>query len=181
MSNSFTIKVFFRGDWCPWCNGYLRDFNSELTTIKNHGGSVVGITSQVGNQSAANNNLDFDVIVDEKNVEAKKYNIFVTPKEETPLKDVDGAYVHGMVQPGVVIEDADGKILYRWAIEPSQMNLGGATDRPLVSDILGALEHILAHGSAPGEFKTTNMDYLEKAHPDQYKIVQDYIASMMRS
>ena len=34
MSKPFTIKVFFRGDWCPWCNGYLRDFNRELETIK---------------------------------------------------------------------------------------------------------------------------------------------------
>ncbi|MEO1725142.1 MAG: redoxin domain-containing protein [Pseudomonadota bacterium] len=178
MSGSFTIKVFFRGDWCPWCNGYLRDFNKQLGVIEKHGGSVLGITSQTGNQSAANNGLNFDVIVDEENVEAKKYDIFVTPKEETPLKDVDGVYPNGMVQPGVVVEDADGKVLYRWAIVPSEMNFGGATDRPLVSDIVGALEHILANGSAPNAFGSTDMAYLEKTHPDQHKIVMDYLASL---
>lgn len=178
MSTPFTIKVFFRGDWCPWCNGYLRDFNSHLDTIKGLGGTVVGITAQAGNQSVANNGLNFDVIVDEENSEAKKYDIFITPKEQTPLKDVDGAYPNGMVQPGVVIEDADGNVLYRWAIVPSEMNLGGASDRPLVSDIVAGLEHILAHGSAQSDFGTTDMAYLKEAHPDSYKMVQDYIASL---
>lgn len=178
MSNAFTIKVFFRGDWCPWCSGYLKDFNGQLDAIKQRGGSVVGITSQAGNQSAANNGLNFDIIVDEANAEAKKYDIFVTPKEQTPLAEVDGVYPNGMVQPGVVIEAADGRILYRWAIVPSEMNFGGATDRPLVFDIMGALDHILENGAAPGEFGSTDMAYLEASHPAQHKMVMDYLASL---
>ena len=178
MAQTFTIKVFFRGDWCPWCNAYLRDFNGHLETIKALGGSVVGITAQAGDQSVANNDLNFEVIVDETNAEAKKHNIFITPKAETPLRDVEGAYPHGMVQPGVVIEDADGKVLYHWAIVPSEMNLGGASDRPLVSDILGALEHILAHGSAPAEFAKTDMAYLQATHPETHEMVQAYLASL---
>jgi peroxiredoxin len=178
MSNPFTIKVFFRGDWCPWCNGYLRDFNEHLDTIKALGGNVVGITSQIGNQSKANNELNFDIEVDPENIQAKKYDIFITPKEETPLADVEGVYANGMVQPGVVVEDSDGKVLYRWAIVPSEMNFGGATDRPLVADIVGALEHIVANGSAPGEFRATDMEYLAASHPDQHKMVMDYLASL---
>lgn len=178
MTQAFTIKVFFRGDWCPWCNAYLRDFNAQLDTIRQLGGRVVGITSQAGNQSAQSNNLGFDILIDEENREAKKHNIFITPKDETPLRDVDGAYPNGMAQPGVVIEDANGTVLYRWAIVPSEMNFGGATDRPLVSDILAALEHILAHGAAPSEFATTDMAYLQGAHPEIYQAVQDYLASL---
>lgn len=75
MSNPFTIKVFFRGDWCPWCNAYLQDFNKQLDTVNKLNGKIIGITSQANNQSAANNNLNFDVLVDESNVEAKKYGI----------------------------------------------------------------------------------------------------------
>ena len=95
MSKSFTIKVFFRGDWCPWCNAYLRDFNSYLAKVQALGGTIVGITAQAGNQSAKNNELGFNVIVDEANIEAKKYDIFITPKDQTPLKDVEGAYPQG--------------------------------------------------------------------------------------
>ena len=120
----------------------------------------------------------FDINVDVENAEAKKYDIVVTPKADSPLAGVDGVYEHGMVQPGVVVENADGKILYRWAITPSPENFGGATDRPLVADIVGALEHIIANGSAPGEFGSTDMAYLEQNHPDQHKVVMDFLASM---
>lgn len=178
MANTFTIKVFFRGDWCPWCNGYLRDFNSHLETIRALGGDVVGITSQIGNQSKANNELDFDIQVDAANIEAAKYDIYITPKAETPLAEVDGVYENGMVQPGVVVEDADGNILYRWAIVPSEMNFGGATDRPLVADIVGALEQIVTSGATPSDFGSTDMAYLAANHPDQHKMVMDYLASL---
>ena len=178
MAHKFTIKVFFRGDWCPWCNAYLRDFNAHLETIKSLGGTVVGITSQAGNQSVANNDLNFDVVVDPENLEALKQKIFVTPKSDTPLRDVEGVYPNGMVQPGVVIEDADGTVLFRWAIVPSEMNFGGATDRPMVSDILNALEDILSNGAAPFEFSKTDMAYLQAAHPESHQMVQDYLASL---
>ncbi len=178
MEHQFTIKVFFRGDWCPWCNAYLRDFNDkafdEVTAL---GGRIVGITSQVGNRSRENNSLRFEVVEDPSNAEAERYDIFITPKDGTPLRDVDGAYEHGMAQPGVVIEDRNGTVLYRWAIDPNEMNLGGASDRPLVTDIVENLKQILAGGSV-GPLGKTDMSYLETQHPAQFKIVQDYIASL---
>ena len=177
MSSNFTIKVFFRGDWCPWCSGYLKDFNDKaLHKIQELGGNIVGITSQAGNQSQKNLGLNFDIQIDEENIEAKKYGIFITPKAETPLKDVDGVYPNGMVQPGVIIEDSEGKILYKWVIVPSEMNLGGASDRPLVADIVSSLEQILKGQENGNSFNTTDMNYLEQNHPDEYQKVQAYIA-----
>ena len=178
MSDKFTIKVFFRGDWCPWCNAYLRDFNGHLASVQALGGRIVGITSQAGNQSAANNDLSFEVIVDEENVEAKKYDIAVTPKSQSPLADAPDVYPNGMVQPGVVIEDASGVVLYRWAIVPSEMNFGGATDRPIVDDIIAALESVLAGGAGPDAPKMTDLAYLEAAHPDIHEIVKAFLAKM---
>lgn len=177
MADAFKITVFFRGDWCPWCNGYLRDFNDHLETIRNLGGSVVGMTSQIGNQSKKNNELEFDINVDPENVAAKRHGIAVTPKEHTPLAEVDGIYEHGMAQPGVIIEDARGNVLYSWAVVPSEANWGGATDRPLVGDIVGALEDIVANRDIPGDFGATDMEYLAKNHPDQHQVVLDYYAS----
>ncbi|KAH7010809.1 uncharacterized protein B0I36DRAFT_356422 [Microdochium trichocladiopsis] len=44
-------------------------------------------------------------------------------------------YDHGMAQPAVFVIRQDGTVLYRWAIVPSLMNLGGAKDRPLLEEI----------------------------------------------
>ncbi|NEQ67638.1 MAG: redoxin domain-containing protein [Symploca sp. SIO2D2] len=179
MSSDFTVKVFFRGDWCPWCSGYLKDFNDQaLHKIQELNGKIVGITSQVGNQSQKELGLNFDIQIDEENIEAKKYGIFITPKAETPLKDADGIYPNGMVQPGIVIEDTEGKILYKWAIIPSEMNLGGASERPLVRDIVSSLEQILKGQESGNSFNKTDMNYLEHNHPEEYKKVQAYIASL---
>ena len=172
MSNAFTIKIFFRGDWCPWCNAYLRDFDSHLDKVQALGGQITAITSQLGNQSKSNNALRYDVIIDETIALAQKYDIAVTPKP-----DAAEAYPHGMVQPGVVIEDAASKVLYHWAIVPSEMNFGGATDRPLVADIVGSLDKILA-GAAPEGFAHTDMAYLADAHPDIHQAVQEFLAKM---
>ncbi|MGD1913254.1 MAG: peroxiredoxin family protein [Rivularia sp. (in: cyanobacteria)] len=179
MSNNFTVKVFFRGDWCPWCSGYLKDFNDQaLDKIQELGGQVIGITSQAGNQSQKQLGLNFNIQIDEENIEAKKYGIFITPKAESHLKDVDGVYPNGMVQPGVIIEDSEGKILYKWAIVPSEMNMGGASDRPLVADIVASLEQILKGQENGDSFNTTDMSYLEQNHPEEYQKVQAYIASL---
>ena len=100
-------------------------------------------------------------------------------RAESPLKDVDGVYPTGMVQPGVVVEDEDGEILFRWAINPSEMNFGGATDRPLVTDIVASLEGILQGNQVDGDaFSKTDMSYLEQNHPGEHEKVQAYLASL---
>lgn len=178
MSTKFTIKVFFRGDWCPWCNAQLRDFDEALDNVRAMGGEIIAFTAQAGNQSKSNNNLGFDVIVDEENVEAKRHDIFITPKAESPWADAPDIYPNGMVQPGIVIEDDGGNVLYRWAIVPSEMNIGGAKDRPLVSEIIGALEQILTGDPIPHSFEIMEMDHLADHHPDMHQKVLDYFAMM---
>lgn len=44
-------------------------------------------------------------------------------------------YKHGVAQPGVLCVKPDASVLYAWAIDPKLMNLGGASDRPVPSDI----------------------------------------------
>lgn len=180
MNNKFIVKVFFRGDWCPWSNAYLRDFDATVDKIRALGGDVLGITSQEGNKSKQNNNLSFDVLVDNKNIEAKKYDIFITAQQDVPNADAIDFYAYGMVQPGVVIEDSNGRILYRWAIDPNEMNLGGASDRPLVKDIVDELENILEGKSEidTKSFRKTDLDDLRRRHPNEFKTVQAYIASL---
>lgn len=140
---------------------------------------MVGITAQSPNESKAKLELDFDIQVDETNEDAKKYGIFITPKTKSPLADVDGVYPSGMVQPGVVVEIDNGDVLFHWAINPNEMNLGGASDRPLVTDIVSSLGNILQGNQVDGDaMGKTDMGYLEQNHPVTHQAVQAYLDSM---
>lgn len=44
-------------------------------------------------------------------------------------------YKWGVAQPGVLCVNSEKKVLYSWAINPSIMNIGGASDRPVPADI----------------------------------------------
>jgi hypothetical protein len=44
-------------------------------------------------------------------------------------------YKYGVVQPAVLCINKEKTVLFAWAIEPSTMNLGGASDRPVPADI----------------------------------------------
>ena len=48
-----------------------------------------------------------------------------------------------MVQPAVLIMKSDGTPLYSWAIVPSVMNLGGAKDRPDLTQVWENVEATL--------------------------------------
>jgi len=178
-TQNFTVKVFFRGDWCPWCAAYLNDFNEVQNEINRLGGKLIGITSQVNNESKHNLDLNFDIVSDPDNIEAVKYGVNITPKQETPLADVAGQYEHGMAQPAVIVESSTGNKLYEWIIVPAEMNFGGATDRPLVKDILADIKSALQSGQqAQSGTSKTDMAYLEVNHPTQFQQVQDYLASL---
>mmetsp|Transcript_9619 Transcript_9619/g.20598 ORF Transcript_9619/g.20598 Transcript_9619/m.20598 type:complete len:111 (-) Transcript_9619:74-406(-) len=56
-----------------------------------------------------------------------------------------------MVQPGLVVLDSRGEVLYHWAIEPSLMNVGGATDRPDISSVWAHIKQVLEDPSKKDE------------------------------
>lgn len=53
-------------------------------------------------------------------------------------------YKHGVAQPGLLCVKPDRSVVFSWAIEPSLMNLGGASDRPVPRDIWTAVQAKLA-------------------------------------
>uniref|UniRef100_A0A7S3PIG4 Uncharacterized protein n=1 Tax=Aplanochytrium stocchinoi TaxID=215587 RepID=A0A7S3PIG4_9STRA len=48
--------------------------------------------------------------------------------------------MHGLAQPGVLVISSDLKIMFKWRIDPSIMNVGGAYDRPKIEEIWSAMK-----------------------------------------
>jgi len=61
------VLVFYRGEWCPYCNLQLRTFQAHLGQLAEHGAQLVAISPQTPDHSlsmAEQNELGFRVLSD---------------------------------------------------------------------------------------------------------------------
>jgi peroxiredoxin len=61
------VLAFYRGEWCPYCNIYLRTLQAVLPDIRNYGASLIAISPQTPDHSlsmAEKAELEFDVLSD---------------------------------------------------------------------------------------------------------------------
>ncbi|KAE8446007.1 hypothetical protein EG329_012646 [Mollisiaceae sp. DMI_Dod_QoI] len=138
-TSSVLFVVFYRGHWCPFCRAYLRTLQGLSPSITSLGGKTLIITSEPASFLAETRSLTSysgDAIVDTKNTLVEfvkeRYELEVAVSEKK-------GYENGMAQPAILVlrggkggDMMGGKeaVLEKWAIVPSTMNLGGASDRP---------------------------------------------------
>lgn len=176
------VLVFFRGDWCPFCQSYLRELNGEFASkIEALGGRIVAITSQSQEAATAAKQdwgLGFDVISDPSTELAQQFNVNVTPKEASPLAEHPTEYPNGMTQTGVIILDSNGNQIYHWAVDPTEVNLHGASDRPLPEEVWAAID---AHrnDTEPPATNGQRLDpqFLAEHYPEQFAHFEAWVAS----
>lgn len=127
LKNGAVILVFYRGQWCPYCNRQLKQLEDSLGQIKAKGGTVLTITPEkqenitktVAKTKASYSILhdeglqimkSYDVAfkVDDKTIEAyKKYGInFSEANGES-----NGA---NLPVPAVYVINKEGKIVYKY-------------------------------------------------------------------
>jgi len=89
------VLVFYRGSWCPFCNRELHSLQEILPKIKAEGASLVAISPQLPESSAATvskNGLSFEVLSDVGNHTGKAYGlVYSVPKLERPFYSLFGA------------------------------------------------------------------------------------------
>ena len=171
--HDLTVLAFYRGEWCAFCQAYLRELDGTFRErVVAAGGRLVGVTSQSAEaaQAARDNwGLHFDVLSDPSTELARSFEIDITPKAESPLADHPTEYPNGMSQSGMVVLDRDGALLYHWAVNPTAVNLHGASDRPLPEDVWAAIEAARSGAEAP-EMSGARLDpaFLEEHYPEQH-------------
>ena len=72
------VLVFYRGNWCPYCNVQLRAYNQALASFKAFGATLVAISPQtpdLTSLTAAEKELRFPVLSDVGNAVAKQYGL----------------------------------------------------------------------------------------------------------
>jgi hypothetical protein len=72
------LIIFYRGAWCPFCNLFVRAYQSHLPQFKAHGVQLVAITAEVPDKAlvtAQKNELQFPVLSDTGLIFARKLGI----------------------------------------------------------------------------------------------------------
>ncbi len=62
------VLLFYRGEWCPYCNAWLRTFGLRAADFSQRGASVVAVSPQTPDNSltmAEKHGLEFPVLSDE--------------------------------------------------------------------------------------------------------------------
>ncbi|KAH7010602.1 uncharacterized protein B0I36DRAFT_370212 [Microdochium trichocladiopsis] len=136
-NSKFVFALVYRGHWCPFCISHIRSLKALEHLIRHADGETVIITSEREEhlpKVRSATGYTGPAIVDTQNLlvaDLKKRDIVDVAISDMRLRK----YEHGMAQPAVFVIRQGGTVLYRWAIVPSLMNLGGAKDRPLLEEI----------------------------------------------
>ncbi|KAH6632510.1 hypothetical protein F5144DRAFT_630354 [Chaetomium tenue] len=144
-SASFVFLLYYRGHWCPFCIAHFKQLIAISDEIKSAGGVIAAATAEVPehlDKFRASTGFSDTVIVDPENALAKhlkKEELLDVAISDSQLYQLRG-YKHGMAQPALLVMKRDGTVLQRWAIVPSIMNIGGATDRPVLAEVWGNVQ-----------------------------------------
>lgn len=85
LENGPVVLMWYRGVWCPYCNLTLRFYQEELSHIKDHGATLVVISSQLPDATLSTvekNELDYLVLSDVESKVGKEYGVIFTLNEE---------------------------------------------------------------------------------------------------
>ncbi len=142
------VVVFYRGDWCPYCNLTLRTYQQQLTAPLRERGVVLAAVSPQRADGSLNmkqkNDLEFAVLSDPGNVLAGALGILTAPSPGTraaqaelglDIATTNADNTAAVPMPTTVIVDAAGVI--RWVDAHPDY-----TTRSEPADILQALHAV---------------------------------------
>ena len=153
LRNGPVVLIFYRGEWCPYCNLQLRTFQAHLHDLAEHGAQLVAISPQTPDHSlsmAERNGLGLLVLSDVGAQVIDRYGLrYEVDAETRELLQAAGndlsAYNGdaGWVLPAVAtfVIASDGGIRYA--------NVRGDwTERAEPSEVLGVLTRMDTFGAA---------------------------------
>jgi peroxiredoxin len=122
-ANGPLLIVFYRGEWCPFCNLQLKAFSEHNSELLRHGVTLIAISPQTPDNSLTmqqKHNLPFPVLSDNGNLVARQFGIVYTVDEtlkaiyqmfgvDLPSRNGDSTFE--LPVPAAYLVGKDGKIL----------------------------------------------------------------------
>lgn len=138
------VLVFYRGQWCPYCNRYLKKLQDSLQLVKDQGATVVAVSPELPEnvkKTVEKTGAAFPVLYDEGLKIMKAYEVEYevpvntqTRYRNTGLKldEVNGKNGAYLPIPATYVINKEGTVTYRY-FEADYKK------RPSVKDILDHL------------------------------------------
>ncbi|MFC4812894.1 peroxiredoxin-like family protein [Paenibacillus sp. GCM10023250] len=129
------ILIFYRGEWCPFCNLQLKAYDRIMGDIKSAGAQLIAISPQTPDHSLSQQEkleLSFMVLSDRQNKVAELYHLkYKLPEfmheRLSMLPDINGDDSFELPVPATYVIDQSGRIIagvsdinHRTRMEPSE-------------------------------------------------------------
>jgi peroxiredoxin len=89
LKNGPVVMLFYRGQWCPYCNKQLSHFSDSLLMLTAKGASILTITPETGDnvkKTIEKTKASFPVLEDEGMTIMKQYKVNFSVDEKTITK-----------------------------------------------------------------------------------------------
>jgi peroxiredoxin len=141
LSGGPVVLVFYRGEWCPYCNTYLRALQRALPEIAARGASLIAVSPQTPDHSLSiteKAELAFDVLSDVDQAVIRAYKVqFSLPPDlqdlhlnafQVDLQDHNADRSWRLPAPATLVIDRNGVVRaahvsadYRTRMEPDDI------------------------------------------------------------
>ena len=120
------VLVFYRGQWCPYCNRQLKNLEDSLALITAKGGKLIAITAEKPeniNKTIAKTKASYSILFDDSLKIMRSYDVAfaVDPKMKERYKgygidfdEVNGNNGANLPVPAVYVINKEGIIVYKY-------------------------------------------------------------------
>lgn len=154
------MLIFYRGDWCPYCNGQLASIARGFDKFARRDAQVAAISVDPPEHNLQMVNkllLPFPLLSDPKGELAKRYGLWNARE--------------GVAVPAIVLIERTGEVAYVYAGKDF-------ADRPAEEEVLATLKRLgktKKHGMEGPEIRVSGAEARDSARPDRPPMTLDQL------
>ena len=122
------VLIFYRGEWCPFCNLHLKSFQNRLKDFKKLGANTLAVSvdkPEYGTKIVQKDSLGFEVVSDPQADILKSYNVIYKVPDGLAKKYLNEYHIdlqahsgridHVIAVPATYVIDRSGRIIFAYA------------------------------------------------------------------
>lgn len=126
LKSGSVVILFYRGEWCPYCNRQLKALEDSLVLIKAKGANIIAVSPEkLENiyKTIEKTKVTYNVVTDENSQIMNAYKVAFELDEKTTekykgyginLMERNGSSGNNLPVPAVYIINKEGKITYKY-------------------------------------------------------------------